>query len=269
MTGTGKPAIYVGVIGYGYIGRYIVKRISQSGGRFQTAFVYNRSADALADVDQALRLDDLRQVETHNPDLIVECAHPSISARYGEGFLENCDYMPLSVTALADDALRERLATTAAAHGTRLVVPAGALLGGDELLMRRVDWNRVRITFRKHPDNLDFSESSFDPADIEGETIVYEGSVRGIAKLYPRNVNTMVTCALVSTGLDACEARLIADPALNRAVAEVEAWDRSGGMLRTEKRQPAVGVSGSEMLHSTWYSILRAAGVPRGSIDLV
>jgi len=120
------------------------------------------------------------------------------------------------VTALADDALRERLATTAAAHGTRLVVPAGALLGGDELLMRRVDWNRVRITFRKHPDNLDFSESSFDPADIEGETIVYEGSVRGIAKLYPRNVNTMVTCALVSTGLDACEARLIADPALNR-----------------------------------------------------
>ena len=93
--------------------------------------------------------------------------------------------------------------------------------------------------------------------------------MRGIAKLYPRNVNTMVTCALVSTGLDACEARLIADPALNRAVAEVEAWDQSGGMLRTEKRQPAVGVSGSEMLHSTWYSILRAAGVPRGSIDLV
>ncbi|MCY3830286.1 MAG: DUF108 domain-containing protein [Rhodospirillaceae bacterium] len=259
----------IGIVGYGYIGRFIAERIAESGGRFETAFVHNRSAAALADVDPALRLDDLEQAGTRDPGLIVECAHPSISARYGEAFLKCADYMPLSVTALADDAIRERLEAAASAHGTRLLVPAGALSGGDELLMRRGGWERVRITFRKHPDNLDFSESGFDPASIDGETVIYEGPVRGVAKLYPRNVNTMVTCALVSTGLDACEARLIADPALDVAVAEVEAWDASGGLLRTEKRQPAVGVSGTEMLGSTWYSILRAASAPRGPIELV
>ena len=259
----------IGIVGYGYIGRFVVERIAESGGRFETAFVYNRSAAALDGLDPALRLDDLDNAAAREPDLIVECAHGSITAHYGEGFLKIADYMPLSVTALADDALRGRLEETAAAHDTRLIVPAGALLGGDDLLMRRGRWQRVRITFRKHPDNLDFSESGFDPASIDGETVIYEGPVRGVAKLYPRNVNTMVTCALVSTGLDACEARLIADPGLDVAVAEVEAWDAGGGLLRTEKRQPAVGVSGTEMLGSTWYSILRAAGAPRGPIELV
>ena len=259
----------IGVIGYGYIGRFIVERIDASGGRFETAFVHNRSAAALADVDPVLRLNDLEKAQSRRPDLIVECAHPSITARFGEAFLTFADYMPLSVTALADDALRTRLEAAAAANDTRLIVPAGALTGGDDLLMRRGRWERVRITFRKHPDNLDFSESGFDPAAIDGETVIYEGPVRGVAKLYPRNVNTMVTCALVSTGLDACEARLIADPGLDCAVAEVEAWDAGGGLLRTEKRQPAVGVSGTEMLGSTWYSILRAAGAPRGPIELV
>jgi hypothetical protein len=125
----------VGIVGYGYIGRFIAERIAASGGRFETAFVYNRSAAALEGLDPALRLGDLADAESRRPGLIVECAHASISARYGKTFLQCADYMPLSVTALADDALRERLEAAAAAHGTRLLVPAGALTGGDDLLI--------------------------------------------------------------------------------------------------------------------------------------
>lgn len=259
----------IGVIGYGYIGRHVVGRIQGSGGRFEIAFVHNRSAKALAGLEPALRLDDLERADARRPDLIVECAHPIITERYGAGFLEFADYMPLSVTALADDRLRGRLEASGTEHGTRLLIPAGALLGGDELLMRRGRWERVRITFRKHPDNIDFGSSGLKADVFDRETVIYEGSVRGVARRFPRNVNTMVTCALVSNGLDDCEARLICDPALNCAVAELEAWDTEGGIVRTEKRQPAVGVSGTEMLESAWYSIRRATGARTRAIELV
>jgi predicted dinucleotide-utilizing enzyme len=159
---------------------------------------------------------------------------------------------------MADSALHHRVMAAATAHGHRLVLPQGALVGTDALLGWRHMWRDVTITFRKHPNNIDLAMVNRRADEIRGETVVFDGPVRDIAPLFPRNVNTMVTCALATIGVDRCRGRMIADPALDHAVAEVEAWGKDGSHLQIVKHQPMVGVSGTEMLASALRSLQKA-----------
>jgi aspartate dehydrogenase len=249
----------IGLIGFGFIGGALYRAIAtKAHPGLEIAFAWNRSPERLAEIPRELRLSSLDEIESRGADLIVESAHPAITQAHGRSILACADYMPLSVTALVDDELRSGLLATAAASGRRLLLPQGALIGVDALFQWRHMWREVTITFRKHPRNLDLTESGRSGGGIDKETVLYDGPVRGIAALYPRNVNTMVTCALATVGLDRCRARLIADPALDHAVAEVEAVGSDGSYLSTLKRQPAVGVSGTEMIASTLRSLVKA-----------
>lgn len=257
----------VGLIGYGFIGAGLHAALAarpELG--IDVAFVYNRTPSKLEKVPAEQRLERLEDFAAFKPDLIVEMSHPHVSRDFGALFLAAADYLPLSVTAMADPEVEARLIGAAKAGGRRLLIPHGALVGADSLVEWRHMWEEVTITFRKHPKNIDFSSSGIDPATIMGETLLYDGPARGIAAKFPHNVNTMVTCGLATVGLDKCRARLIAAPSLNVAIAEVEAIGKDGSRLTSRKEQPAVGVSGTEMMASQLGSILRALGAERGMV---
>jgi predicted dinucleotide-utilizing enzyme len=265
----GHAVTRVGLIGFGFIGSQVYERIRlQPELGLEVAYVHNRNSARLKDVAPEHVLGDLAQGASRTPDLVVEMAHPDYTRRFGEQILAQADYLPLSVTALADDALRERLLSQAKRSGTRLLIPHGALIGTENLVEWRHMWEEVEITFTKNPANIDFSESGYDPATIQDETVVYDGPVRGIARLFPRNVNTMVTCALATTGLDRCRAKLIAVPGLNVAIADIRAVGRDRAVLSMRKEQPMVGVSGTELFESQFRSILRAANAG-GAMEFV
>lgn len=255
----------IGLVGFGYIGSYVFEQIrAHPEWELEIAFVWNRREEKLEPVPPGLRLERLENFDRHRPDLVVEVAHPSITADYGEAFLRHSDYMPLSLTALSDAALEARLRSTATAHGHCLMIPHGGAAGLDTLSECREMWEEVTVIMKKNPGNLDFTCSpELDPGMNKSETVLYDGPTRGICPLFPRNVNTHAAAALAGIGFDQTRSVLVATPDLG--LSEIHILARGNGLLLDIKRQnPLQGVSGVLTLRSIVGSICRAraAGIP-------
>ena len=110
----------VGIIGYGFIGKYAVQSILDSPQMgLQLAFVHARKAEILAALPSNIQLPNLADWKKYDADLIVECAHPSVTQEYGAAFLEVADYLPLSVNALGDAKLESELLAASEKSGKR------------------------------------------------------------------------------------------------------------------------------------------------------
>ena len=76
----------IGLIGYGYIGRYIYEQIvTRPELGLQIGFVHNRSAEAVAELPTDIVLEDVGDFAGCGVDLIVELAHPDVTRLHGEG----------------------------------------------------------------------------------------------------------------------------------------------------------------------------------------
>ena len=255
----------IGLIGYGYIGQYVYGQITtrpELG--LDIGFVYNRSPDKLAELPAAQVLEDLADFGSRCVDLIVELAHPDITRQHGRAFLQETDYMPLSLTAFSDPELEADLLATSASAGTRIFVPHGAVVGLEALEEGRERWQTVTMVMKKPVRSFDFSAApQFDPASMTTETVLYDGPTRALCPLFPRNVNSHAAAALAGIGFDRTRSVLVADPALDRSIIELEA-EGDGVEIRIWRANPMQGVSGVMTLLSTLASIGRARAVQPG-----
>jgi aspartate dehydrogenase len=249
----------IGIIGFGYIGSYVYNRIlSQPEHGLEVAFVHEKAKEKLKDSPTPLLLDDLHQFTERNADLVVEMAHPLVSREYGAEILRSADYMPLSLTALADAKLFSKMQETAEKNGTCLYIPHGAAVGLESLHECRDSWKEVRVVMKKNPKNLDFSNApKWKPDEIKSETILYEGPTRQICSMFPRNVNAHAAVALAGIGFDKTHSVLVADPSLDVSVIEIEAKGE-GVEMKIQRANKLKGVSGVFTLAATFGAILRA-----------
>jgi aspartate dehydrogenase len=248
----------VGLVGYGRIGQYLAERIAGQTDT-EVGFVFVSDADAYdveGDIDV---LDDAEALAERRADLVVEAATHEAVADLGPRVLASSDLLVLSTTALADEAVAEELESRCRAAGTRLYVPHGAVLGTDGLQDGRETIDTVRIETRKNPANLDFSYADVDAADVEEETVLYEGATRGICHRYPRNVNSHATVAVAGLGLDETESVLIADPEASEATHDIVA-EGEGTRLAVERSTTIEGVTGA-------YTLVSIAGTVERILD--
>jgi aspartate dehydrogenase len=251
-------ATRVGIIGFGYVGSYLYEQIvSNPAWGLDVAFVWpGRNRDASLPAEILLR--DLAQAGAQKAEVIVEAAHAQVTREHGISFLRHAHCMPLSTTALADEALEQAMREAAEANGTCLYVPHGAAVGLDSLSECRDLWENVTVTMRKNPANIDFADApDFRGKTIGQETLLYDGPTRGVCRMFPRNVNAHAAVALAGIGFDITRSVFIADPSLDVSVIELQA---SGGGIAMDVRRsnPLKGVSGVMTLRSILGSLQRA-----------
>ncbi|TRY69983.1 hypothetical protein TCAL_10023 [Tigriopus californicus] len=269
----------IGIVGYGHLGQYLTQAIQESND-LELAFVWNRTMDLLtqeAKIPSDLVMRDLRQASEYKPDLIVEVSHPSVTFKHGEYFLQVCDFMIGSPTALADPALEAKLKAKALEHGHGLYVPSGALWGGEDIrkMADRGTLKGLCVTMRKHPTSfkIDGQLRALNEQAKDASVTLYHGPVRALCPLAPNNVNTMAAAAIAAhnLGFDGVQGRLISDPSLSDwhvVEVSVEGPEMHGQRFKVDtiRRNPAAigAVSGSATYASFFSSTLLAHGKGAG-----
>jgi aspartate dehydrogenase len=223
----------IGLIGYGAIGRSVVERLNDAG-RFSDivgVLVRPDKFDAVAH-DNLPAVGCIGDLLSKNPDIVAEVAGAAAVAEFGEAVLTaGSDFLVVSIGALVEDQLLERLRNAAKANGSHILLPAGAIGGVDAIAaMKLLELKRVTYRSRKAPAAWkgSIAESIVDLDDLTEPVVLYRGTAREAARLYPKNANVAATVALAGIGLDATLVELIADPSVSENIHEIEAEGSSG-----------------------------------------
>lgn len=208
----------IGIIGKGAIARYVAARL----GPPHVTLVRSSGLG----VGEGLRVARAGDIPG-DTDLMVDCAGHAALAEHGPAILERgIALVTVSLGALADRALHDRLATAARAGGVRLHLASGAIGALDCLQAARVGGlDEVVYTGRKPPSGWKGStaEARLDLDALTGPATHFEGDARRAATEYPKNANVAAAVALAGAGFEATRVRLIADPGVTANIHEVEA----------------------------------------------
>jgi aspartate dehydrogenase len=262
MTAEGeRRAVRFGIVGFGRIGRRLAQRLPGTPHAPDLVAVLVREGDegaATALVGEGRVCMDLRAFAALRLDVAVECASPQALAAVGPALIAaGIDLMPLSLVAFADPATEERLMEAAAAGPGRIEIPPGAMGSLGFLAAARED-ALARVVFRAAYPPQRWAGTPValpDPDALREPAVVFRGSVREVARLFPRHLNVSVGVALAGLGLDRTEAELVADPQITQARFEVEAEAGPGAVsFRVSGRDAPIG---ADPVDYTAFSLMR------------
>lgn len=232
----------IAIIGCGAIGTVIAKAIDD--GKIEgvkVAALFDKSLDKAMKLASSLRETppvacSLGELLETDADLVIESASQEAVLTYAERVLaRGKDLLIMSVGALLDPNIFEKIDTMAKKMGGRIYVPSGAVAGLDGLRSASLaDISEVILTITKNPKALEASpyieEKGIDLSKITEPLVIFEGPATEAVRHFPENVNVAATLSLATVGGRRTLVRVIADPSVNRNVHEVYVKGEFGEM---------------------------------------
>lgn len=215
----------LGLIGCGAIATYVISQLAERGLTPEVLLLRKtrRLTEASADIRQVTRIEDLPD----DLDLMVDCAGHAALAQHGPAILRRgIDLLTVSLGALADTSLMQKLENACAHGSTRLHLASGAIGALDCLAAARIGGlDHVTYIGRKPPAGWKGSpaEERLSLDTLKRATTHFDGSARDAARIYPKNANVAAAVALAGVGFDATQVRLIADPDVTANIHEIHA----------------------------------------------
>jgi aspartate dehydrogenase len=218
----------IAIAGLGTIGRAVARRLTDGiPGLSLACIATGNPAKARAWLD-AQKIDcplaELEDLPNH-ADLAIECAPAALLERICRPMLEaGKQVMVLSCGALLP---RPDLIDLAKAHGGRILVPTGALLGLDAVIAAAEGViHSVKMTTRKPPNGLVGApylvKNHISVEGLNTAKLVFSGTAREAAAGFPANVNVAAALSLAGIGPDRTMIDIWADPAVSRNCHSIE-----------------------------------------------
>ena len=218
----------IAIAGLGAIGKAVARRLTDGLPGLKLAAIATGNAAKAKDWLAAQKIDcpivELEEFPKH-ADLAIECAPAALLERICKPMLQaGKQVMVLSCGALLP---RPDLVELAKAHGGRILVPTGALLGLDAVAAAAEGIiHSVKMTTRKPPAGLigapHLVKNNISVEGLNTAKLVFSGTAREAAAGFPANVNVAAALALAGVGPDRTSIDIWADPAVTRNCHTIE-----------------------------------------------
>jgi aspartate dehydrogenase len=260
--------IRVAIAGLGAIGRAIAKTLhGKVPGLTLACAAAGDRAKAQAWLDAqgiACPLVELSDFPKH-ADIAIECAPSSALERICRPMLEaGKQVIVLSAGALLP---RPDLIELARAHGGRIVVPTGALLGLDAVAAAAEgNIQSVRMTTRKPPLGLKgapyLEQHGVSVEGLIEPKRVFSGSAREAAAGFPANVNVVAALSLAGIGPDRTAIDIWADPTVTRNCHTIEVESDSARFTLSIENIPSENPKTGKIVALSVLAALRKLSAP-------